>query len=196
MAKPTLVFLLLGMGVAIGFALAFLNEQPQSQPAIEWLDTPREISSFQLEHEEGVFNQESLKGQWTIVLFGFLNCPDICPTSLSELAKISTHLRSSSVNKKVNYVFVSVDPGRDNLSDMARYLQFFDSSIQGVTGSDAQLENFASSLGARFKVSPNKENYTVAHSVTFSIIDPNGALSGRFRSGFELNRFVKDFLSR
>ncbi len=196
MARSALVFLLLGIGVAFGLALALLAYQPHPQPAIEWLDSPREIVSFHLESEEGVFNQESLKGQWTIVLFGFLNCPDICPTSLSELAKISTRLRSSSANKKVNYVFVSVDPGRDSVSGMTQYLQFFDSSIQGVTGSEEQLNRFANSLGTRFKVSPYDENYTVAHSVTFSIIDPSGALSGRFRPGIELNHFVRGFVSR
>lgn len=194
--RSAIVFLLLNLGVALGITLAFVTPEPHEQQTIEWLDNPRSLVSFSLESEAGEFNNRSLMGRWTIVLFGFLHCPDICPTSLSQLATLSAILAEKSIDKKVAFVFVSVDPGRDSLVEVGQYVRHFDSSILGVTGSEEQLSQFAKDLGIQFKVSPDDEDYTVAHSITFSIIDPEGVFRGRFRLGFDVSNLVKDFVSK
>ncbi len=201
MSRPIVVFLLLSLSVAFGITLAFVTpnqfqQKTIEQQTIEWLDKPRRLVSFSLESEAGEFNNQSLMGHWTIVLFGFLHCPDICPTSLSQLATLAASLSEKTIDKNVSYVFVSVDPGRDSVVEVGQYVRYFDSSILGVTGSEEQLTQFSRSLGIRFKVSPGNEDYTVAHSIKFSIIDPEGVFHGRFNPGFDVSSLISSFLPK
>jgi len=201
MSSAKLVFLLLSLGIALGATLAILAPeskalQPKTQQAIEWLDNPRSLADFSLESAAGAFTNQSLMGHWTIVLFGFLHCPDICPTSLAQLSKLSAVLADNPGKHDVAYVFVSVDPGRDTMAELSQYLQYFDASIQGVTGSEAQLTRLANSLGIRFEVSENKEGYSVAHSIKFSIIGPDGLFHGRFSPDFDMPGLVRDFAAK
>ncbi|WP_051288094.1 SCO family protein [Photobacterium halotolerans] len=194
------VFLLLSLSIALGATLAIvaleLNaQQPKTQQAIEWLDNPRSLASFSLESAAGEFTNQSLMGHWTIVLFGFLHCPDICPTSLAQLSRLSAALTENSGKHDVTFVFVSVDPGRDSVAELSQYLQYFDTSILGVTGNEVQLTRFANSLGVRFEVSANKEDYSVAHSIKFSIIDPAGLFRGRFSPEFDTSGLARDLIA-
>ncbi|NAW65564.1 SCO family protein [Photobacterium halotolerans] len=194
------VFLLLSLSIALGATLAIvaleLNaQQAKTQQAIEWLDNPRSLASFSLESAAGEFTNQSLMGHWTIVLFGFLHCPDICPTSLAQLSRLSAALTENSGKHDVTFVFVSVDPGRDSVAELSQYLQYFDTSILGVTGNEVQLKRFANSLGVRFEVSANKEDYSVAHSIKFSIIDPAGLFRGRFSPEFDTSGLARDLIA-
>jgi protein SCO1/2 len=194
--KLAAVLLLLSLGLGLGITLAFVIPEPLERQTIEWLDNPRNMENFSLETEAGKFNKQSLMGHWTIVLFGFLSCPDICPTSLAQLATLASNLAEQSFGKKVAFVFVSVDPGRDSVVEIGRYVRHFDSTILGVTGKEKQLTQFAKSLGVRFKVSPNGESYTVAHSITLSIIDPDGVFRGRFSPEFDAPSLLSNFTTK
>jgi protein SCO1/2 len=194
--RSAVVVLFLSLGVTLGITLAFVTPEPDAQQTIEWLDSPRSLAGFSLETEAGEFDNQSLMGHWTIVLFGFLHCPDICPTSLSQLAKLVGSLAEKPIDKEMAYVFVSVDPGRDSVTEIGQYVRHFDSSIRGVTGREEQLTKFAGGLGIQFKVSADNDDYTVAHSITFSIIDPEGVFRGRFRSGFDVPNLVRNFESK
>ncbi|MBL4826153.1 MAG: SCO family protein [Spongiibacteraceae bacterium] len=199
--RSAVVFLLLSLGLALGMTLAFvtpehLEQKTIEQQTIEWLDKPRRLVNFSLESEAGAFDKQSLMGHWTIVFFGFLHCPDICPTSLSQLATLAASLAEKPIDKKVAFVFVSVDPERDSLVEISQYVRHFHSSILAVTGSEEQLTQFAKRLGIQFKVSSDNEDYTVAHSITFSIIDPEGVFRGRFSPGFDVSSLVRNFTSK
>jgi len=194
--RSVVVFLFLSLGVALGLTLALVAPEPDAQQTIEWLDNPRSLASFSLETQAGEFDNRSLAGHWTIVLFGFLNCPDICPTSLSQLATLAARLAETSIDQDVAFVFVSVDPGRDSVAEVSRYVQHFDASFRGVTGSQEQLAQFASDLGIQFKVIPDDDDYAVAHSITYSIIDPDGVFRGRFRPGFKLPDLASSLTSK
>lgn len=187
--------LLLSLGVAVGSLLAVNSQQPHTSRVIEWLENPRPVDRFELAGSDGVFDNTSLVGQWTFVLFGFLNCPDVCPLSLSELSALNAHMEDLSRIGEVAFLFVSVDPQRDSPEELGRYVRHFSTSIQGVTGEEAQLESLADSLGVAFEVSPGAEDYAVAHSTTFSIIDPSGALRARFRPGFDPANLAREFVS-
>ena len=79
------------------------------------------------------------------------------------------------------------------MAEVGQYARLFDDSIRGVTGSVDELLRFAGDLGVQFKVSGQGDDYTVAHSVTYSIIDPNGKLLGRFRPDFDQTNLVQNF---
>jgi len=196
MNRALIVCLLLSLGGALGLTLAFIKYKPHEQQTIEWLDNPRSLMDFSLESETGGFNKQSLMGHWTIVLFGFLHCPDICPTSLSQLAAIADSLAEKSIDQKVAFVFVSVDPRRDRIVEVSQYARYFSSSIRGVTGTEKQLAQFANRLGIQFKVSSVNEDYQVAHSTTFSIIGPDGVFRGRFNPEFDVSNLVRNLSSK
>lgn len=193
MNKSLLVSVFLAAGLISGAAAALIAGPPETKQPIEWLENPRNLPGFSLEKEAGGFNNQSLKGYWTIVMFGFLNCPDICPTSLAQLATLADHLAELTTDNEVNYVFVSVDPNRDTPTQISQYVTNFNSSIQGVTGTEEQLEQFASALGIQFKVSADTDNYRVSHSITYSMIDREGVFRGRFRPGFDVTGWVESF---
>jgi len=196
MRKAITVALLSGLGVATGIIAALVAGKPDSPHSIEWLNTPRSLANFSLQTEAGVLNNQSLHGRWTIVLFGFLHCADICPTGLIQMANLADKLAESPGAAEVAFVFFSVDPGRDNVADISRFVSYFNPSFIGATGSEAQLAGFAASLTIRFNLVRDTQQYSVAHSTAFSIIDPDGNFSGRFRPGFDVISVARDFSHR
>lgn len=194
--RSIVAVLLLGLGVAMGGVLVFIAAKPTEPETIEWLETPRSLAKFSLDSEVGEFNNQSLVGRWTVVLFGFLRCADVCPESLMQMAMLANSLADKSTKNDVAFVFVSVDPRRDSIGELSEFLRYFDSSFLGVSGSEEQLTQFAESLGIQFKVAAGKDSYRVAHSITFSIIDPEGTFRGRFRPGFDMAGLVRDFTSK
>lgn len=159
--------------------------------------TKRHLSPFELHSVHGTFDQHALLGQWTIVIFGFTHCPDICPTALSRLASLETHLTTRSTEGTVAYVFVSVDPKRDPAPELHKYVRYFSDSFIGVTGHTEQLKLLARSVGAQFQVTANSGNYQIAHSTMLYLIGPEGKLRGRFNIdtdlaelAYQLNSFI------
>ena len=184
----------LAVGICLGLALAYLSPEPQARRAIEWLETPRAVSTFSLMGEEGPFDERSLKGQWSIIVFGFLHCPDICPTSLAELSRLADVIHDSPGSPELQYVFVSVDPDRDTRAEVSRYVRAFHQDIRGVTGKAGELRQLTQPLGVQFGVANRLGEYSVAHSATFSIIDPQGLFSGRFRPGFDESDVAQELM--
>lgn len=151
--------------------------------------TPRILNDFEIETADGApFTQEALKGQWTLLFFGFTNCPDICPDTLASLAQSMDSLRLMKRDNLPQVVFVSVDPERDQGDLLADYVAWFDESFLAVTGNDSALEQLTRQLGViyvRDQADPDTGYYNVDHSAAVMIIDPDGRLFGRF--GHPLN---------
>lgn len=191
MLRAAATALLLSLGIGLGVALAAFAPPPKVPPTIEWLESPRTINAFSLKADTGNISKRTLHGQWTIVLFGFLNCPDICPVSLAELAMLASRLSVDASDLALGYLFVSVDPNRDSAANVSAYARHFNPAIQGATGTTEQLSRFAGDLGVQFSTSGEGDDYTVAHSITFSIVDPAGVFRGRFRPGFDTGRIAQ-----
>ena len=171
--------------------MALVAPKTHQQQTIEWLETPRHVGNFRLHSAAGEFDNDVLAGRWTIVSFGFLKCPDVCPTNLAQLAQLARRAAPTSMAEHLVLVFVSVDPARDSVAEVARYAGHFDPTILGVTGETAQLTRLAHALGVQFKVTAHERDYQVAHSIAFSIIGPDGALRGRFRPGFDVTDLIR-----
>ena len=187
MRKPVVVTGLISAGVILGLTIASLAPEPRHVQTSEWLDNPRQLAEFRLESARNAFDNTSLNGGWSILSFGFLHCPDVCPTSLAQLARLAEALGSDT---DVSFIFISVDPRRDSAEAVNRYAGHFHPSFLGATGQETELRQLAGSLGIQFDVAPDGTD--VAHSVTFSLIDPAGRLAGRFRPGFNVNDFITE----
>ena len=118
----------------------------QSQ-TIEWLTTSRKIDDFKLLSSHGQLSKDTLRAQWSIILFGYLSCSDICPTSMFELTQLAKALDEQIPSQTMRYIFVSIDPARDSVDQVANYAKYFHSGFIGATGSDEYLNSLSKSLG-------------------------------------------------
>jgi protein SCO1 len=143
---------------------------------------PKRVEEFALKNADGTpFTRANLTGKWSVLAFGFTTCPDICPTTMSEI-KIA--LQSVALPPQV--VLISVDPERDTPKVLSEYVAFFDSKFLGVTGDIPALTAFASNLGALFEKETNGTgpmDYTMAHTATIYLIAPDGNLAALIRPG-------------
>lgn len=163
---------------------------------------PRPIKAFELvDMDNQPFNLDSLKDKWWLVYFGFTFCPDACPTALNDMKKIKLDL-GADVAGSLGYLFVSVDPGRDTPERLKEYVQYFDPGFSAATGTPQALTDLATSVGVVFFVpeNPEDQNYTVDHSTSMLLINPNAQLQAIFRAPHDparvadgIENIIKDY---
>jgi len=161
-------------------------------------DNPRMFKPFSLLNHQGEsFKPENLKGKWSLVFFGFTHCPDICPTTMATLAKLMKNLDESVVDD-TQVVLVSVDPARDTVDVLSKYVPFFNPDFVGVTGDFIEIKRLATQLNVAFaKVVTNHERgeYTVDHGATIALINPRGDYHGFFKPPLDSARLKLTYLS-
>lgn len=119
------------------------------------------------------YTHETLKGKVTIVLFGFTQCPDVCPTSLAELTQVMKLLGNDA--KRVQVVLITVDPERDTPAVLRAYVSGFDPQFLGLTGTLEQIKKAAASFKVYFaKTAGVQGNYSMDHSASFYLMDAQG----------------------
>lgn len=141
---------------------------------------PKLLADFELiDHNNRTFSQQQLKGKWSIIFFGFTSCADVCPTTLTALAEVADSLDPEILNQ-TQFIFVSIDPEQDSVDRLAEYVPYYHADFIGLTGVDVQLENFSRSLGAVYEKIPMGESYSMSHSNTVFIVNPEGRRKGVF----------------
>lgn len=167
-----------------------------SNAALMVLPEPRVIADFALvDGNNQPFSLENLRGHWTLMFFGFSNCPDVCPSALYDLDLVTEKLDEQP---GLQAVFVSVDPERDTPEKLAEYVSYFNPAFIGVTGTQEQLAPLAMQLGIAYKIEehePGAERYDVYHSVSFLLIDPDGRLHGVFPAPHDADKMAADLLA-
>jgi protein SCO1/2 len=118
------------------------------------------------------------KGKVVVVFFGFTQCPDVCPTTLTEMDE-ALKLLGPNKAAKVQVIFITVDPERDTASVLAQYVPAFNSSFVGLRSADeAGLEKVAKDFRIYYKKVPGSKpgSYTMDHSAGSYVFDQNGQL--------------------
>ena len=116
---------------------------------------------------------QTFRGKWQMLYFGYTYCPDACPTALSNIGSALQKLGLEA--DQIQPLFVSVDPKRDTREVMSAYLESFDPRIIGLTGTPAQIEAIAKAYRVFFKIHEGEgANYLVDHSAYFYLMDPAG----------------------
>lgn len=125
------------------------------------------------DHEGRPVGPETLTGRASLVFFGFTWCPDVCPTTLSD---ISGWLDAMGPDAgRLNVVFISVDPERDTVDAMAEYVGYFHPAIRGWTGDPAQIARAAEGFRAAYeKVPTDNGDYTMNHTASVFLFDADG----------------------
>ncbi|MBA3909930.1 MAG: electron transport protein SCO1/SenC [Rhodobacter sp.] len=159
---------------------------------------PAFTPSFTLADSEGrVRTTAEFRGKFLLVFFGFTSCPDVCPTTLSEVAQIMDDLGSDAA--LVQPIFISIDPDRDRQLGLAEYTTAFHPSILGLAGSEADTRSAAASFKifyGRETDSSAPDGYTMAHSPGLFLIDPNGEWLRQFGFGTPAAEILSDLQSR
>ena len=139
------------------------------------LDKPRIFSDFELvDHRGETFNIARMEGVWTMVFFGFTNCPDICPTTLATLNDTYSKMKDSE-KEKLQIVMISLDPARDTVEKLAEYVPYFNDEFIGVTGNKHLIRRLTAEINIDDNTVPLEgEDYTVDHSTQRVLINPNG----------------------
>lgn len=149
------------------------------KPPLQWNAT--DISGampdleFTLTGPDGeAVNASSLQGKPVILFFGFTNCPNVCPTTLTHLSVLMKALEPRANDLQV--VFVSVDPDRDTYDVMKRYTASFGPWLLGLTGSEEDLTRIREAYGvyAAMESSDSKGTYNVMHSTVVFAFDADG----------------------
>ena len=148
---------------------------------------------FQLTDQNGqVRSMKDFAGKVVVLFFGFTQCPDVCPTTMSELAEVKKALGADG--DKLQAIFVTVDPERDTPEVLKAYMANFDPSFVGLSGSPEQLAAMAKDYKAYFKKVDGKTptSYTMDHSAASYIYDPQGNLRLYSRYGSGVPALVSD----
>jgi protein SCO1 len=119
---------------------------------------------------------EDWRGKAVVVFFGFAHCPDVCPTTLADMAQVMRRLGADA--ERVQVLFVTVDPERDTQAVLANYVPAFDARFLGLRGSLEATRAVAKEFKVYFEKRPGKTpgEYSIDHSAQSYVIDPQGRL--------------------
>ena len=170
--------------------------------AVTLLPQPRELPAFNLRQSDGTpLVAGELAGHWTLVFLGFTFCPDVCPTTLAELAQAQKQWESMPESTRPRVLFVSVDPERDTPGKTGEYAHAFHPDTLAATADVPALEKLATSLGFVFMKAPganfehNPQDYSVDHSAHIAVLDPQGRLAGLIRPPLQPQAIAADLIT-
>jgi len=148
----------------------------------EVVEPPVMVQDFALPASTGTtLRLSDFNGQWRLLFFGYLHCPDFCPLTLAEYRQVKTLLGSAA--EHVEFLYVSMDGVRDTPDALRMYLDNFDPSFIGFSADDATLARIQPDYGFYYQRRLNDEAqaiYTIDHSTRSYLIDPAGQLRTTF----------------
>jgi protein SCO1/2 len=172
------------LGRAIPFGIAVATALVLSQLLVRAANSPVTIGGpFTLTSPDGTpVTEQTYRGKWLLVYFGFTSCPDSCPTALLEITVALEKLGPDA--DKLQPLFITVDPQRDTPDVMGTYTQSFDSRIVGLTGTRQQIAAVAQEYGVYYaprRSEPGAVDYVMDHSTYLYLMDAEG----KFVRGFD-----------
>jgi protein SCO1 len=196
MARSKLLFLMFLCAAAGGIAAALMATHKPPVLATGTLLVPsRAVADFSLlDHQGRSFGSANLRGHWSLMFFGYTNCPDFCPTTLATLAAVEKRMRAEGSASPPQVIFVSVDAKRDTPAQLAKYVPYFDAEFIGLTAADQPaIEALAKQWGVVVSIRPATDgNYAVDHSAEIFVIDPKGDLAAILTGPFSADTLRSD----
>lgn len=155
----------------------------------------RKLADFELsDQDDQTYTLNQLKGQWSLIFFGYSYCPDICPTTLYLMQQVNLLRKESDTPHPLQYIFVSVDPDRDTPERMKEYVQYFDPDFIGLSGEKDEIDKLVNSLGVYYhrQTPADDENYLVDHSAGLFLINPDGEPQALFSAPHTATNLAQD----
>ena len=158
-------------------------------------NTPRNISQIinninLVDHTGSKLVAKTLKNQQSLIFFGFTHCPEICPTTLSQLSEVTERLKSKIMT--TNIIFITLDPQRDTQEYLKDYISNFSENVIGITGKIMDIKKLADNWGVFFeRISSSKDDYTFNHTATVFMLDKKGNYKGTISWGENENSIIQ-----
>src|SRR5271155_1078362 len=170
------------------FVIALMLGQPSARatPAVT-VGGP-----FSLTAPDGAtVTDQTYRGKWLLVYFGYTSCPDSCPTALFEIATALKKLGPDAAT--LQPIFITIDPQRDTPEVMGEYSQSFDPRIVGLTGTPQQIDAVTQAYGAYFmqrQTGPGARDYLMDHSIYIYLMNPHGEFARAFDTHWSGDRIA------
>lgn len=181
MPKPVRLLLLVAALVAAG-AAAFLAGRalaPPPERIATVLENPQDVSDLALtnvtDDRRVVLGDLVAQSDWTLVFFGFVDCPDVCPLTMSRLAETYRALGEPS---DLQVVMITVDPERDTGTRLANYVRGFHPAFVGLGGSSQDV----AAAARRFFVGYSGSGLDIVHTEAVGLVDDRGRLRAVYGS--------------
>ena len=193
---PTVLWVAISLAAAVWVGAGWLGGEWRRNGAAA---SPYALHpQFQLQDSTGrVVTRNEFQGRFLLVFFGFTNCPEVCPTTLSEVGNVMDALEEKA--DQVQPLFISVDPERDAGADLARYTAAFHPAILGLTGSPGTLrvaaENFHVFYDQDLEAT-EPDSFEMAHSSSLILLNPDGAWLRTFAQDTPAAAIVADLVRR
>lgn len=173
----------------LGAAVATAANAPGLKAGI--FDPPRQAPDFSLQGSDGTeLKLSHYRGKVVVLGFGFTSCPDVCPTTLGALAQTRRNLGAAAANVQV--VYITVDPERDGVERMKKYLAGFDTTFVGGTGTAQQLAAVRKDYGISAEKKTFGDTYSYSHSSFTYLIDRSGKIRALMPYGHSPDDYVND----
>ncbi len=167
--------LLAAVLIAVGGLVASRLLEPEHSRTVEGTSSAISGTFRLLDHTGREVTEKTYDGKWRLVFFGYTFCPDICPTTLSTIADVMDLLGADA--ERVQPLFISIDPERDDVEAVAAFVKAFHPSIVGLTGTPEQIAATARSFRvyyARIEDESAPEGYLMDHSAFIYLMGPDG----------------------
>ena len=162
-------------------------------------NTPKKISDIieninLVDHNGIEFNLNTFNGNPSLLFFGFTHCPEICPTTLSQLSEITKNLQTP-INS-TNIIFITLDPNRDTQDHLKEYIRYFNKNVLAITGEIDEIKKFADNWNVFFEtIGPSQENYSLNHTATVFMLDRTGMFRGTIAWGENEKSIIKKIIN-
>jgi protein SCO1 len=187
---------LFGLGIFLGMMAMLVGWQiyiGSYQFKGSEITPPVPATDFQLTDQNGeTFRLSDHQGEVVLLFFGYTHCPDVCPVSLYEFKQVKAALGDRAEN--VQFVLITLDPERDTVEVMNRYLKNYDPTFIGLTGSEAELGPVWKSYGVYQEKVPvsGQAGYLVDHSAFIYAIDKQGNWRLTYAFGTDTEHLIQD----
>jgi protein SCO1/2 len=194
------VFLGLVCACGFGAALWWQHQRHELPPLAngEFIDPRVPLPEFNLlDHHNRTFDRAALLGHWSLLYFGYTNCPDLCPATLTALAAMEKRLVAAGFPDRPHVVFVSADVARDTPAQLAAYVPYFDPDFLGVTAqAQDTVQKFAAQFGIAIAVLRRADGtVAVDHSSAILVVDPQARLAAILSGPFVPAALQSDFVA-
>ncbi|KRE06733.1 hypothetical protein ASE63_23805 [Bosea sp. Root381] len=143
-----------------------------------------------VDHSGKTVTDADYRGKPMAVFFGFTHCPEVCPTTLTQMASLTRQIGAEA--DRLQILLITVDPERDTPEQLALYLQSFDPKVVGLTGSQEQVETALKAYKAYAKKIPTDDGYTMDHSASVYLMKADGS----FRTMIDYHEDDKSALAK
>ncbi|WP_024955728.1 SCO family protein [Sulfurospirillum arcachonense] len=134
--------------------------------------------AFTMNSIDGKVSLSDYDGKYKLIYYGYMYCPDICPTTLSIISQALNQLPKDKA-EKFQLIFISVDPDRDKLKELKEYVNYFYKGSIGITSDEKYLKHISGNYGTYYSkeyLKNSKMDYSVAHTSFVYLMDKDGTL--------------------